>query len=85
MTDYHFYLTVLSFGCIVPFLYLFFFFQIKTERMSLKRKRASDGVNEDIVDVLLELAEWETNTNRATHKANAYRKAAAVVGAVGHR
>jgi DNA polymerase beta len=53
--------------------------------MSLKRKRASDGVNEDIVDVLLELAEWETNTNRATHKANAYRKAAAVVGVLGHR
>jgi hypothetical protein len=53
--------------------------------MSGKRKRSEGSPNEDIVSVLLELAEWERNTNRATHKANAYKKAAAVIGALDHR
>jgi DNA polymerase beta len=53
--------------------------------MSGKRKRSESSPNEDIVSVLLELAEWERNTNRATHKANAYKKAAAVIGALDHR
>ena len=53
--------------------------------MSGKRKRSESSPNEDIVSVLLELAEWERNTNRATHKANAYKKAAAVISALDHR
>jgi DNA polymerase beta len=53
--------------------------------MSGKRKRSEGSPNEDIVCVLLELAKWERNTNRATHKANAYKKAAAVIGALDHR
>jgi len=53
--------------------------------MSLKRKRPDGALNEDIVDALLELAEWERNTNRAAHKANAYKKAASVIGALDHR
>ncbi len=42
-------------------------------------------MNGDIVEVLSELAEWEKNTNRNNHKANAYSKAAATVGALDHR
>ncbi len=71
--------------------YIFFFFRDKkgnvsnSNSMSGKRKRSEGSPNEDIVSVLLELAEWERNTNRATHKANAYKKAAAVIGALDHR
>ena len=53
--------------------------------MSLKRKRPEGSRNGDIVDALTELAEWERNTNRNSHKANAYRKAAAAIAALDHR
>jgi DNA polymerase/3'-5' exonuclease PolX len=54
--------------------------------MSGKRKRAADGnMNEEIVDALTELAEWERNSNRNTYKANAYAKAAAAIGSLDYR
>jgi DNA polymerase/3'-5' exonuclease PolX len=53
--------------------------------MSNKRKRADGNMNEDIVEALTELAEWERNTNRNSYKANAYAKAAAAIGSLDYR
>uniref|UniRef100_A0AAY4E272 DNA polymerase n=1 Tax=Denticeps clupeoides TaxID=299321 RepID=A0AAY4E272_9TELE len=45
-----------------------------------KRKAPQETLNEGITDFLIELANYEKNVNRAIHKYNAYRKAAAVIG-----
>ena len=42
--------------------------------MSLQRKHAGENPNKDIVDMLVELADYERNVTRALHKSNAYRK-----------
>jgi len=47
--------------------------------MSLQRKHAGENPNKDIVDMLVELADYERNVTRALHKSNAYRKAAAAL------
>ncbi|XP_053480803.1 DNA polymerase beta isoform X1 [Ictalurus furcatus] len=44
-----------------------------------KRKAPQETLNEGITDFLIELANYEKNVNRATHKYNAYRKAASVI------
>ncbi|CAM9794595.1 DNA polymerase beta [Lampetra fluviatilis] len=44
-----------------------------------KRKAPQETLNEGITDFLFELANYEKNVNRAIHKYNAYRKAAAVI------
>ncbi|XP_057212615.1 DNA polymerase beta [Triplophysa rosa] len=44
-----------------------------------KRKAPQETLNEGITDFLIELANFERNVNRAVHKYNAYRKAAAVI------
>jgi len=58
----------------------------KTFKMS-KRKApvGMDGINEDIVKALLELAEFEKNVERNRFKEKAYTKAAATIGALDHR
>jgi len=55
--------------------------------MSNKRKApvGVDGINEDIVQALIELAEFEKNVERNRFKEKAYRKAAAIIGALDHR
>jgi len=45
-----------------------------------KRKAPQETLNEGITDFLMELANYEKNVNRAIHKYNVYRKAAAVIG-----
>ena len=42
--------------------------------MSLQRKHAGENQNKEIVDMLVELADYERNVTRALHKSNAYRK-----------
>ena len=42
--------------------------------MSLQRKHAGENRNKEIVDMLVELADYERNVTRALHKSNAYRK-----------
>jgi len=49
--------------------------------MSLQRKHAGDNPNKSIVEMLVELADYERNVTRALHKSNAYRKAAAALSA----
>ena len=42
--------------------------------MSLQRKHAGENPNKAIVEMLVELADYERNVTRALHKSNAYRK-----------
>ena len=42
--------------------------------MSLQRKHAGENPNQAVVEMLVELADYERNVTRALHKSNAYRK-----------
>lgn len=44
-----------------------------------KTPSASENLNKDFCDFLMELAEYEKNISRNVHKYNAYRKAASVL------
>ncbi|XP_041485539.1 DNA polymerase beta-like [Lytechinus variegatus] len=47
--------------------------------MSKRKAPDSNNPNQEFVDFLVELANYEKNVNRAMHKHNAYRKAASVL------
>lgn len=47
--------------------------------MSKRKGPSDDNPNADIVDMLMELANYEKNVNRQMHKFNAYRKAAGAI------
>jgi DNA polymerase beta len=53
--------------------------------MSKRKAPDSDNPNQEIVDFLLELADYEKNVNRNVFKNNAYHKAAGVLAKLPER